>query len=153
MRQVNSFDENIRQINVLLVDISSHEIENIKTALKELGWNFRLISAKEENTIIQQLLNGEYGLFFINAEYLKKHPKVEKTIFYLPMKKRREQIFILIDEHMKTLDNFSAFKKNVNAVVNTKDLPYLSQLLSQIVNSNRTLYRGFQKMIKELEVV
>ncbi|CAD7773604.1 MAG: hypothetical protein KCCBMMGE_00207 [Candidatus Methanoperedenaceae archaeon GB37] len=51
MRQVNSFDENIRQINVLLVDISSHEIENIKTALKELGWNFRLISAKEENTI------------------------------------------------------------------------------------------------------
>ncbi len=153
MRQLNSFDENIRQINVLLVDISSNEIENIKNALKELGWNSRLVSAKEEDTIIQQLLNGEYGLFFINAEYLKKHPKVEKTIFYLPMKKRREQIFILIDEHMKTLDNFSAFKKNVNAVVNTKDLPYLSQLLSQIVNSNRTLYRGFQKMIKELEIV
>ena len=153
MREVNSFDEKMRQMGVLLVGISSNEIENIKIALKELGWNSKLVSAEEEDTIIRQLLNEEYGLVFINAEYLKKHPKVEKTIFYLPMKKRREQIFILIDEHMKTLDNFSAFKKNVNAVVNTKDLPYLSQLLSQIVNSNRTLYRGFQKMIKELEIV
>ena len=68
------------------------------------------------------------------------------------MKKRREQIFILIDEHMKTLDNFSAFKKNVNAVVNTKDLPYLSQLLSQIINYNKVLYHGFQKMRAELEI-
>ena len=152
MRQFNSFDEKIRQINVLLVALSSDHIENIKTALKELGWNFRLVSAKEEDTIIQQLLNGEYGLFFINSEYLKHHPKVEKTLFYLPMKKRREQLFILLDEHIKSLDNFSAFKKSVNAVVNTKDLPYLSKLLFQIIDSNKTLYRGFQKMIEELEI-
>jgi len=143
----------MRQSNVLLVALSSHEIENIKNALKELGWNSKLVLAKEEDSIIQQLLNGEYGLVFINAEYLKKHPKLEKTIFYVPMKKRREQIFILIDEHIKTLDKFWAFKKNVNAVVNKKDLPYLSKLLFQIINSNKTLYRGFQKMIKELEIL
>ena len=146
-------DKNMRQSNVLLVALSSHEIENIKNALKELGWNSKLVLAKEEDSIIQQLLNGEYGLVFINAEYLKKHPKLEKTIFYVPMKKRREQIFILIDEHIKTLDKFWAFKKNVNAVVNKKDLPYLSKLLFQIINSNKTLYRGFQKMIKELEIL
>ena len=143
----------MRQSNVLLVALSSHEIENIKNALKELGWNSKLVLAKEEDSIIQQLLNGEYGLVFINAEYLKKHPKLEKTIFYVPMKKRREQIFILIDEHIKTLDKFWAFKKNVNAVVNTKDLPYLSKLLFQIINSNKTLYRGFQKMTEELEIL
>ena len=143
----------MRQSNVLLVALSSHEIENIKNALKELGWNSKLVLAKEEDSIIQQLLNGEYGLVFINAEYLKKHPKLEKTIFYVPMKKRREQIFILIDEHIKTLDKFWAFKKNVNAVVNKKDLPSLSKLLFQIINSNKTLYRGFQKMTKELEIL
>jgi len=153
MRQVNSFDENIRQINVLLVALSSHEIENIKNALKELGWHSKLVLVKEEDSIIQQLLNGEYGLLFINAEYLKKHPKLEKAIFYVPMKKRRDQIFILIDEHIKTLDKFWAFKKNVNAVINTKDLPYLSKLLFQIINSNKTLYRGFQKMTEELEIL
>ena len=143
----------MRQSNVLLVALSSHEIENIKNALKELGWNSKLVLAKEEDSIIQQLLNGEYGLVFINAEYLKKHPKLEKAIFYVPMKKRRDQIFILIDEHIKTLDKFWAFKKNVNAVINTKDLPYLSKLLFQIINSNKTLYRGFQKMTEELEIL
>ncbi|RKX64845.1 MAG: hypothetical protein DRP41_03965, partial [Thermodesulfobacteriota bacterium] len=73
MREVNSFDEKMRQRDVLLVALSSNEIENIKIALKELGWNSKLVSAEEEATIIRELLNEEYGLVIINAEYLKRH--------------------------------------------------------------------------------
>jgi hypothetical protein len=139
-------------IHVFLIGLSSSQIETIKDALKELGWGFRLVSREEEHIVVQQLLDTEYRLIFINSEYIKNHPQVGKTIFYLPMEKRRNEIFVLINKDAKTLDSFLAFKKNVNAVINVKDLSQLAKLLPQIISFDKIIYQGFQRMRKELEV-
>ncbi|MCD6319775.1 MAG: hypothetical protein J7M03_03750 [Candidatus Desulfofervidaceae bacterium] len=139
-------------MRVLLIAIPENIGDVIHKAFQELGWEAEIIQVEEEQTALQRLIIGNYNMVFLNAGFLQNHPKIEQALFHIPIEKRRNTIFILIDAEMKTFDQIGAFVKNVNAVINVKDLPYLSKFLPQIVETHDALYRGFQKIREELEL-
>jgi len=140
-------------MRVLLVAIPGNIKDVIHKAFQELGWQVELISVEEEQAALQKIIISNYNLAFLNATYLQTHPKIEQALFHIPIEKRRNVIFILIDTEIKSFDLITAFIKNVNVVINIKDLPYLPKFLPQIVETHNNLYRGFQKMKEELELV
>lgn len=140
-------------MRVLLIAIPENTQDIIHKACQDLGLEVEMIKVEEEQTALREIIIGNYKLAFLNGGYLQSHPKIEQALFHMPIEKRRNTIFILIDTEMKSFDQMSAFIKNVNAVINVKDLPYLSKFLPQIIETHETLYRGFQKMKKELELV
>jgi len=135
--------------DILLIGVP---LEIIQSACEQLNWKFKLVLPRDEEGVVQELLGGEYRLIFVNSDYLKTHPHIEQIITQFPPEKRRRTIFVLIDAELETLNPFSAFSKNVNAIVNPKDLPNLAEFLPHIIKAYENLYRGFQKAREELEV-
>lgn len=124
-------------------------IGDLDQTLTSLG--YRIDMCKEERDVIGKLSNSDYRLVLVMEDYLNGHPNIEKHIFYLPQKKRRNMLFILVSSHHKTLDSFIAFSKNFNVVMNVSDLPKFSEILNITVSRYNDLYRGFKKIQEKEE--
>ncbi len=134
---------------VLIVADPISQIEALDQTLTSLGYQIDMCN--EEKDVIGKLSNSDYRLILIMEDYLNAHPDIERHIFYLPQKKRRNMFFTLISNHHKTLDPFIAFSKNFNAIINVSDLPKFSEVLNIAISRHNGLYKGFKKIQEKEE--
>lgn len=130
--------------SALIIADQTSQLEGLDQTLRSLG--YQIERCKEERDVISKLSNSDYRLVLIMEDYLNVHPDIKRHIFYLPPKKRRNMLFVLISNQYKTLDSFIAFSKNFNAVINVSDLPNFSEILNIAVSRHNELYRGLEKI-------
>jgi hypothetical protein len=68
----------------------------------------------------------------------------------MPVPARRNIFFALYGKGFKTMDNFMAFVKSANLVINLNDLSNLGPILKKAIDDNDKFYRVFKAYLREL---
>jgi len=137
------------RLALILVSDDIHSVD-INFALDELS--YKCISPSSIPEAMDKLLLYHFDLIILSDGFGGKDIEdspVNKYLNSLSMSIRRKIFFVLLGDKLKTMDNMTAFGASANLVVNPRDLPDLTLMITKAINDNNQFYKVFMDTLKE----
>ncbi|MFZ3045819.1 MAG: zinc-ribbon domain-containing protein [Desulfatirhabdiaceae bacterium] len=124
----------------------------IRTALSnELGsLGYYAIDASSAAIALKKMRFHIFNVMVINDSFNAPRPDVHIILEYLGgllMEVRRNMFVILLSNQFRTTDNLSAFNKNVNLIINNKNLNEFSKIFTHGLADYQLFYHIFQESL------
>jgi predicted Zn finger-like uncharacterized protein len=119
-------------------------------ALQTLSYKPIVVNNPEE--AMEKTKSAFYGLIVMNEEFggSTENNCLLSHLQHMSMSNRRNIFLALIGKNFKTMDNFMAFARSANLVINPKDLSNLKHILKRAIDNNNRFYRLFKDCLQEL---
>jgi hypothetical protein len=129
-----------------LVAISSPDLsESVKASLAGIGYKVHVVDGPLLFETRYSQVN--YQVVFIEETFACTNAVDNTTlgmIQNMPMSQRRHATFFLIGPSYETLNTMQAFGLSVHCVINTAELPVLSELVQKTVSENDVFLSAFR---------
>jgi len=128
----------------LICEDDPHNRAILISALKDLDYKPTLAANRED--FFNKVKFTHYDLIVLNENFSNSSPNDNPILQYIcamPMSIRRYIFFALIGRDFRTLDNFMAFSKSANVVINVKDLPHIKSILKKSIADYERFYKVF----------
>lgn len=133
----------------LVCEDDPHNRALLISALKDLNYNPTLAANVED--FFNKVKFTHYDLFVLNEEFAHSSPNDNPILGYIqpmPMAVRRNVFIALIGKNFNTLDNFMAFSKSANVVINIKDLSHIKNILKKSIADYEIFYKIYMDSLK-----
>ena len=123
---------------------------NLKSAAEGLG--YKCSTSPDTRDATGKMRFHNFDLIFLadgfDGQPLDNSP-VLNYLNHISMSVRRRIFLALFTDKFKTLDNMMAFAMSANAVINTKDIERLPQVLKKTISENDLFYKVFMDVMVE----
>jgi predicted Zn finger-like uncharacterized protein len=124
----------------------------IKGGVESLGYKAVLVQNPEE--ALERIKLVQYEVVVLSEDFGGGGSSSNSTLLIhlqtMPMSSRRNIFFTLYGKNLKTMDNFMAFVKSANLVININDLSNLENILKRAIEDDKQFYRVFKDYLREL---
>jgi len=118
---------------------ADHDRELIESTLKKMGYIIDVAFSSAH--AIDKIQSFLYNLIICSEEPIFK--ETHKNICELPPGKRRLIYYVIVGPNVNTLHNLEALALSANLVINDRDLPYLTSILTKGLQDYDSLFRPF----------
>ena len=118
---------------------SDHNRVFIENSLKKMGYIIDLAFSSAH--AIDKIQSFQYNLIIRSEEAIFKN--THKSMCELVPAKRRLVYYVIVGPHFNTLHNLEALSLSANLVINDKDLPYLTGILTKGLHDYELLFGPF----------
>jgi len=118
----------------------------LSNELKALG--YYAIDASSAGIALKKMRFHIFNVMVINDSFNAPRPDVQIILEYLGsllMEVRRNMFVILLSNEFRTTDNLTAFNRNVNLIINNKNLNEFSKILTHGLADYQMFYHIFQE--------
>jgi hypothetical protein len=87
----------------------------------------------------------------VNEEFDAKHSDTNGVMIYLErleMSNRRDMYVVLLSRRYRTMDQFMAFSKSVNMIINSRNLNQIGGILGRGLTERDLFYRVFNESLE-----
>jgi len=130
--------------------------ENDPTIQKNLSlilktFNFESIMPVSLEEAINALeTTDDISVVIVNENFADQKPHSNKIIQYitnLPMYRRRDIMFIITGQNLKSLDRLLAFSKGADLIINTQDINNFLSFFKRAYSEHQTTYRQYKELL------
>lgn len=123
--------------------------KNLSLILKT--FNFESIMPVSLEEAINALeTTDDISVVIVNENFADQKPHSNKIIQYitnLPMYRRRDIMFIITGQNLKSLDRLLAFSKGADLIINTQDINNFLSFFKRAYSEHQTTYRQYKELL------
>lgn len=132
----------------LICENDSQLRESLSLALKTVNIDTLVPLSLEE--ALNMLETEDIHIAIVNENFADEKPQKNRVIQWitnLPMYRRRDMMFVILGENLKTLDRLTAFSKGADLVINTKDLNNFYQIFKRGYTEYQSTYKQYKELL------
>ncbi len=117
--------------------------------LKDMG--FQTYIEDDPDRTVRRLRQGGYEVLVLEEPLNEKDRRhvIVDFLRALPMAQRRNLFVCLLSSRDRTMDSLAAFRKEVELIIHTDDLPRMQPVLQSEMKKARSFYRIFKEALEE----
>lgn len=146
---LDSFEEETKL--ALVMTGNTEDSDKIKTAVEELGYKY--ISSPDTRDALGKMRFHHFDLIVLSdgfdGQELGQSP-ILNFLNHLSISQRRRAFLALMGDQFKTMDIMMAFSMSANAVINSKDVDKVSNILKRAISDHERFYKVFMETLVEV---
>lgn len=130
----------------VLVCLSAERSQTTAPLLDEAGYHVFIAENPAQAT--EKIRDAEVDIIVFSPDFASKFSGasvMQQMISGLPINQRRKFFVVAIEESSQTFDTHEAFMRNLNLIINSRDLNHLPSILHRALRDFNELYRYFNQ--------
>jgi predicted Zn finger-like uncharacterized protein len=133
----------------LICEESPEVIKKVSEVLKIM--EYHITEAESTRDALKRMRYHDYDLVVVNESFDTANPDDNGVLIYLErlgMAVRRKVFVAMISRRYRTMDQFMAFSKSVNMIINSRNLNQIGGILGRGLTERDLFYRVFNESLE-----
>jgi predicted Zn finger-like uncharacterized protein len=133
----------------MICEENAEVIKKVSEVLKIM--EYHITEAESTRDALKRMRYHDYDLVVVNEAFDTANPDENGVLIYLErlsMAVRRKTFVAMISRRYRTMDQFMAFSKSVNMIINSRNLNQIGGILGRGLTERDLFYRVFNESLE-----